>query len=173
MIRLASIGALALGLVAVAFAAAAQTVPPKLLSTHKDWDAFVRTDGGEKQCYMVSRPKSTSPKGVRRGDVHLMVTHWPARNIKQEVSVITGYTYMAESEVTARIAKQSFKMFTSDDRAWLYDAEADGEMVGAMKRGSRVIVEGLSSRNTRTNDRYSLIGFTAAYKAILKACKGG
>ena len=45
------------------------------------------------------------------------------------------------------------------------------EMVAAMKRGSRMVVHGVSSRGTNTKDTYSLNGFASAYRAISNKCK--
>ena len=40
-----------------------------------------------------------------------------------------------------------------------------------MIRGARMIIQGISSRGTKTTDIYSLKGVGAAWKAINKACK--
>jgi len=150
----------------------ANAAAPKLLGTHKDWSALMLVQGGEKQCYMVSEPKAKSPKGVRRGKVYLMVTHWPAREITNEVSIVTGYPYKKGSEVKATIRKsKTFTLFTSEDRAWANNAKEDQAMVKALKAGASVTATGTSVRDTVTKDTYSLRGFTAAYRAISKACK--
>ena len=162
----------ALALATIAVAVAALAAPPKSVGSFRDWTAYVRTEGGEKQCYITTEPKSMSPRGVRRGEVNLLVTNWPARNIRNQVSVITGYTYKKGSTVKATIGRRNFDLFTSGNRAWLYDASEDEAMVQAMVRGSRLVVEGVSSRNTTTVDRYSLSGFTAASKASREACAG-
>ena len=47
----------------------------------------------------------------------------------------------------------------------------EGTIVKAMIQGARMIIKGTSSSGTQTTDTYSLKGFTAAYKAINKACK--
>ncbi len=166
--------ALALAIIATmaATGVAALAAPPKSIGSFRDWTAYVRTEGGEKQCYITTEPKSTSPRGVRRGEVNLLVTNWPARNIRNQVSVITGYTYKKGSTVKATIGSRNFDLFTSGNRAWLYDSREDTAMVRAMVRGSRLVVEGVSSRNTATVDRYSLSGFTAASKASREACAG-
>jgi hypothetical protein len=39
-----------------------------------------------------------------------------------------------------------------------------------MQSGSQMIVTGISGRGAKTSDTYSLLGFTAAYNAINKAC---
>ena len=41
-----------------------------------------------------------------------------------------------------------------------------------MKRGTDMTVRGTSTRNTFSLDTYSLLGFTAAYDAMIEACAG-
>jgi len=122
---------------------------------------------------MISLPQQTRPRNARRGKIYVTVTHRPAAAVKNEVNVIVGYPLRKNSTATAIVDGRSYRMFTQGDGAWLYDPKSDSAMVAAMKAGSRLTVKGMSSRGTRTTDRYSLIGFTAAYKAISKACKVG
>jgi hypothetical protein len=65
---------------------------------------------------------------------------------------------------------KQFSLFTDDDTAWGGDAKVDSALVAAMKAGATMIVKGTSARGTLTTDTYSLAGFTAAHKAIDKAC---
>ena len=44
-------------------------------------------------------------------------------------------------------------------------------MVRAMRVGKKLVIQGVSSRGTKTKDSYSLFGFTAAHNAINKACR--
>ena len=69
------------------------------------------------------------------------------------------------------IGETAFKMFTDAGHAFAYDTKIDGTIVKAMIQGARMIIKGTSSSGTQTTDTYSLKGFTAAYKAINKACK--
>ena len=69
------------------------------------------------------------------------------------------------------IGKLKFKLFTDEQWAFASNAATDNELVESMIRGAALIVRGISSRGTKTTDTYSLRGFTAAYKAIGKACK--
>ena len=41
-------------------------------------------------------------------------------------------------------------------------AEDDAKIVAAMKRGKQAVLVGQSGRGTRTQDTFSLLGFTAA-----------
>ena len=61
-------------------------------------------------------------------------------------------------------------MFTADDKAWTLTSQDDKKLVAAMKRGERMIVDGISSRGTKTKDTYSLQGFMRAYNAISAKC---
>jgi len=160
---------------------AAMSAPPSraqektdLIGSFNDWDSFtLRRENGNRLCYMVSVPKSwrASRENVRRGDIYITVTHRPSGDVRDQVNVVVGYPLKNGSEVTATIDGQtSFELFTQGDGAWLYTAEQDSEMVQAMRRGVNLVVEGSSSRGTDTTDRYSLMGFTAAYNAISKAC---
>jgi Invasion associated locus B (IalB) protein len=144
----------------------------ELLGSFRDWDALVITrDNGERICYMISVPKETSPNNVRRGDIYAMVTMRPRARIVDEVNIIVGYPFRASSEASATIGNRQFTMFTEGDGAWLRTPQEDSQMVTAMRAGSSMQVRGTSSRGTNTRDRYSLIGFTAAYNAITEACK--
>ena len=163
------LGALALTM-GLAFAATAHAAGPELLGNYQDWTAFKMEDGGQTTCWMATKPTEALPENVRRGDIYLMVTHRPDQNVKNEVSVITGYTYEPGSNVTARVGSDSWSLFTQGDGAWLRDPQDETEMVDAMKAGASIVVEGRSNRGTDTTDTYSLYGFTNAHKAISEAC---
>ena len=160
--------ALALVIGAEAAPVAAQEV--EYLGTNRDWHAFQYMENGNRVCYMASRPTREEGNYTQRGDVFVLVTHRPAENSRDVVSVITGYSYEADSEATVRIGNDTFSLFTDDDTAWAYDTETDRNIVGAMRRGAQMVVQGTSSRGTLTTDTYSLFGFTATMETINEAC---
>lgn len=142
-----------------------------LIGTYRDWDAYMRTENGRRECFMISMPKSTAPKNVNRGSIYVTVTHRPAAKVKNEVSAIVGYPFRKNSTASATVGGQRFDLFTQGDGAWLDNSKADSRMVSAMKKGSKLVLKGLSQRGTNTTDRYSLMGFTAAHNAISQACR--
>jgi len=143
----------------------------EFLGGYRDWDAFLeRRSGGEKTCYMISVPKDTEPKNVRRGEIYIIVTHWPEAKIRSQVNVVVGYPFRQGGEATVTVDNRAFRLFTEGDRAWAYDDKQDADMAEAMKRGTTLVVRGSSQRGTNTTDRYSLMGFTAAHNAITQAC---
>ncbi len=166
---------LALPAIPIALAAALVVHPaaaqdPETLGSFKDWAAFSYAEKDAKVCYLVSAPLDTDPKNVRRGDIYVMVTHRPADQVRDEVSVIAGYPYKEKSGVEVTIGGATFKLFTSGENAWMREAKDDSALVRAMIRGTTMIVRGTSARGTRTTDTYSLNGFTAAHDAIDVAC---
>lgn len=160
---------------AVAMLAALAVVPAaaqevEYLGTNRDWHAFQYMENGNRVCYMASRPTREEGNYTQRGDVFVLVTHRPAENSRDVVSVITGYSYQGDSEATVRIGNDTFSLFTDDDTAWAYDTETDRNIVGAMRRGAQMVVQGTSGRGTLTTDTYSLFGFTATLETINEAC---
>ncbi len=155
-------------LVAPASGAWAQDVTP--LGTFEAWEAYTYKEDGHKVCYQVSEPKKSEGDYTRRGRTYVMVTHRPANGNTNVVSVIAGYTYKKDSDVSVNIGGHTFTLFTHEDSAWAADSEADRSLVRAMKRGVDMVVKGRSTHDTLTTDTYSLMGFTAAHEAINKAC---
>jgi invasion protein IalB len=163
----------------VAFAAvtsAAVTSGPALaqgikrLGDFGDWSSFQFTENGNKACYMASQPKKAEGKYKKRGDVYAIVTHRPGEKLRDEVSILAGYSYKKDSAVQVTIGKKTFELFTQGDGAWAKDKKADETLVKAMIKGSTMMVKGTSARGTKTTDTFSLKGFTKAYAAIGKAC---
>ena len=142
----------------------------KPIKVFGDWSTFVEKENGHKVCYMGSEPKKTKGQYAKRGDTYILVTHRPAEKAIGVVSVRAGYVYKTQSEVEIKVDSVSFRLFTDGGHAWARDAKIDHKLVAAMKAVLTLIVNGFSSRGTLTTDAYSLKGFTAAYRAISKAC---
>ena len=149
--------------------AAAQT--PQAIGTYRDWTAFTYQNGNEKVCYMASDPKREVGDYSERGDAWTLVTH-RSPGAKDVISIIAGYNYQQDKPVTVTIGNSDFGLFSQGDTAWTFgdSGEDDRAMVAAMKAGVDMVVVGYSWRGTKTTDTYSLLGFTAAYEAISKAC---
>lgn len=155
-----------------ASAAQAATIKPKLLGEYDDWIAYYYQEAGGMTCYMASTPKKDEGKYTKRGDIYTVITHRPSDKSFDVININAGYTYKPESRVIVKIGEQSFdKLFTSGDKAWATSDKTDKDIVDAMKRGSRMIVHGTSSKGAETKDTYSLAGFSQAYKAISNKCK--
>ena len=143
----------------------------EMIATHGDWEAFTTKENGKLVCYMGSEPKKAVGKYKKRDKTFVLITHRPAEKSSNVISVQAGYTYKEGSQVDVAIGKVTFKLFSSAGHAFAHDAVDDNKIVQAMIRGASMTINGISSHDTLTKDSYSLTGFSAAYKAIGKACK--
>lgn len=145
---------------------------PDSLGTFNKWVAYTYKSGSSKVCYIVSQPVDSNPKGLNRDPVFFLVTHRPGDKIRNEVNTIIGYPFKKGSTSSVTVDNATgFKFFTSGDGAWAGSKEADAKVVRAMKNGANMVVVGRSGRGTKTTDKYSLAGVSAAMKKIDEACR--
>ncbi len=155
----------------IGHAGAAMAAAPQILGEYGDWMAYYYRDSAGPVCYMASTPKKDEGKYTKRGEIFVVVTHRPNEKSYDVVNINAGYDYKRNSPVELKIGAKTFQLFTDGDKAWAMKDKDDKDIVAAMKRGSRMIVNGTSSRGTKTKDTYSLKGFTSAYRAISNKCK--
>ncbi|HVX73439.1 MAG: invasion associated locus B family protein [Devosia sp.] len=105
------------------------------------------------------------------------------RKVRNEVQTLIGYpmqptsasfTHSADIDGKAwpmkSIPDDPSTAIKDDEAAWLASMDDEPGFVAALKKGSKLVVHGTSSRGTKTTDTYSLSGVTAAMDAIDKAC---
>jgi hypothetical protein len=162
-----------LGLFMVVFVALPAIATPNEMLVEKDWGAYRYDDDAGRMCFISSVPRESKGKydPDNRGETRVFVSHGPDKSERNVVQVVAGYRYKAQSDVTMNIGGKKFTLFTIEDRAYASSEEDDLRMIAAMKRGSKMTVEGTSSRGTKTIDRYSLAGFTKTKSVIDKTCK--
>lgn len=158
-----------LGLVVAVPALAAD---PLELGQFGQWKAFSFTDGSGagKVCFMSSKPQKQEGKFTKRGDVAFFITHWAAEGTRDVVSVAIGYPFKKGSTLRVLIDGTEYKMTTDGEMAWAADSTTDKTISEAVRRGSKLVVKGVSQRGTETTDTYSLSGSGDAYKKITDAC---
>lgn len=146
---------------------------PTLLGQYADWGAYTASPGGKKVCFALAKPKSshTNPAGRKRDPAYIFISTRPAENVKNEVSVIIGYPFKANSDASAEIGSAKFAMYTQNDGAWIKNVADEARMIEAMRKGGELTVKGTSGRGTHTTDQYSLKGLTEAMSRVEQECK--
>jgi invasion protein IalB len=91
--------------------------------------------------------------------------------VKNEVSVIIGYSFKTSSDATAEVGTEKFAMYTQNDGAWIRNVAEEPRMVDAMRKGDDLTVKGTSGRGTTSTDQYSLQGLAQALDKIEQECK--
>ena len=125
---------------------------------------FVNEDN---YCYIGSLPISSDiPEGKNRGDVYILV-YRINKNPEVIVQINSGYPYKNEEPVNVKIDKKNYEFYSDKDSAWTSN---DDKVIYAMKKGIQLIVFGISSRETKTIDTYTLNGFTAAFNELINDC---
>ena len=145
---------------------------PVSMGTFDDWESFTYKSAGAPVCYIYSVPKkSDSAKKVKRDPVYFLVTNFPGRNIKGQVSTIIGYPFKESSTITVKVDDTPFELYTNGDAAWAAAVETEAAIVKAMKNGKTLSVTGTSWKGTETTDTYSLVGVSKALDKIDTGCK--
>jgi len=152
----------------------AQEESTNRVAAETDWSVFVEND--PKECWGVSAPKETVNTrdgrvvAVRRGDILLFVFYRPGADVAGQVTFTGGYPFANGSTVNMNIDGTEFELFTEGEWAWPATEADDAKIITAMKRGSNAVLTARSTRGTKTQDTFSLLGFTAAVEDAEKRC---
>lgn len=150
-------------------AAHAQTV--RVLGDFRDWSAYATSQDGANMCFALSKAKTVSPTPDGFTEAYLYLTHRLGTQVRNELNLVAGFTFAADTPATLTIGSNSYALFTQGDAAWLDNpAEADA-LAGAMRAGSTLVVEGTSDKGIRVAQTFSLSGATAASRAIDGECR--
>ena len=145
---------------------------PSLLGQYGGWGAYTANPNGHKVCFALAKPTSsqTNPPGRSRDPAFVFVSNRPAEKVKEEVSVIIGYPFKASSEASVEIGSTKFGMYTQNDGAWIKNASDEPKLVDIMRKGSDMVVKGMSGHGTHTTDTFSLKGLQQALDRIAQEC---
>src|SRR5262245_15978354 len=87
---------------------------PSPIGEFSVWNVYSAGSGGVRPCFAVTPPKEMTPPGANRNGVFFMITSWPARNVKNQPSVVPGYPYKDMSLATVQIGSDKFDFFTKN-----------------------------------------------------------
>ena len=142
----------------------------KSLGKFKDWESFVLLKEGTKICFAQSVPVVKAPKKLKRDPSRLFISFRPSENIKNEISVTNGYEFKLKAPVAAKSGKKSYDLFSKGRFAWVVDSEDEKKLISTMRKASRLMIIGNTSKGDQTTDHYSMMGFTKAYNTAKKSC---
>ena len=95
----------------------------KKMGTHKDWETYVINNEKGKVCFAQSKPVLQAPKNNPR-EARLFISFRPGENIKNEISVTSGYSFNNKNSVTAKSGSNKYKFdLVQDDFACMSDPE--------------------------------------------------
>lgn len=138
---------------------------PRMVSQSGDWGVYAYRNGTKTNCYALSMPKEAEPAGVDHGKNYFLIA--PAEGEKRkEPEAVMGYPLKEGSTVEIAVGAKTFRMFTRNNTAWVYDTSHTLELMNALRAGSQMMLKAISARGTHTTYTYSLNGVTAALKRV-------
>jgi hypothetical protein len=154
-------------LVAPAFA---QSV--RLIGEFRSWTAYSATEQTGAVCFALTQPTEVTPQPDGFTQAYLYLTHRPALGVRNELNLVAGFNFAADTPATASVGGQSFDLFTSKDAAWLKNPSENDNLASALRAGSTVVIEGTTDAGIKVVESFSLSGATAASRAIEGDCAG-
>jgi invasion protein IalB len=151
--------------------AAGAGAAPALIAQYGDWGVYVSQAPKTKICYALSQPKDRQPGGLKRDPGYFFISTRPGENVRNEVSVIVGFTIKDGADATVDIGGASFPFFTKNDGAWMKNAAEEARLIEALRKGRDFTIKSTSQRGNATNDRYSLSGIGQALDRVAQECK--
>lgn len=143
---------------------------PQQLGSFQAWTAATLTENGHRICYAFARAARSQGAPANRGQVTLTVAHRP--NGRDQVALSAGYALARTATSVLAVGDDETRSYgVVQSSAFFAGGE---ELVGHFRRGRDATTRtpGPNGRGTVT-DVFSLLGFTAAYEAISRACPAG
>lgn len=141
-----------------------------LVASYGDWGAYMAGSDRSKVCYALSQPKQRLPAGLTRDPAYVFISNRPGDGARNEFSVIMGYPLKPGGASSATVGGAQFQMLTKDKSAWLKNAAEEPQLLDVMRKGSTLVVKGISAKGNETTDNYSLSGLSQAIERVQKEC---
>jgi len=142
---------------------------PVLVESFGDWGAYL-AQGKTKTCYALAMPKERLPAKLKRDPAYIFISHRPAENVHNEVSIIMGFAMKDGSNASAEIGNTSFDLVVKGTNAWVKNPAQETPFIETMKKGSKLVIRAPSIKGNVTTDVYSLKGLSQALDRIQKDC---
>src|SRR5262249_44846576 len=131
----------ALGIAIVAILtvpAFAQSV--RLIGEFRSWTAYAATEQTGPVCFALTQPTEITPQPDGFTQAYLYLTHRPSLGVRNELNLVAGYIFAADTPATVTVSGQTFDLFTSKDAAWLLNPSQNDDLAGALRAGSTVVI---------------------------------
>jgi hypothetical protein len=143
---------------------------PQQVGNYGDWGVFTAQTGKDKTCYALASPKERAPGGLKRDPAYIFISNRPAENVRNEVSIIMGFTLKDSGDAQAEISGSSFDLVGKGANAWIKNLAEEAKFVEAVKKGVKLTITASSLKGNVTTDTYSLIGISQALEKVEKDC---
>jgi invasion protein IalB len=144
---------------------------PSLLGQYGDWGVYLSQNSKTKICFALSQPKERLPANLKRDPAYFFVSTRPGENVKNEVSILVGFSLKEDVDASLQIGSDSYSLYARKDGAWVRNIAEEARLVESLRKGSSLTVKSTSLRGNVTTDRYSLSGVTQALDRAAQECR--
>lgn len=164
--RFGMVRSMALAVIALAVCGSAALAAPARQAAHGDWEVY--RDSASDVCFAMTRPVDATPRELAHNDVYFLVSSWRGGR-KAQPSFHAGYSLSPMRAPRVSVGSRSFRSYADANEAFLHD-EAEPALIEAMRDGANMRVEAQTEDGERTAYEFSLIGVSAAIRAIDALC---
>ncbi len=135
--------------------------PPKpvLRAAYDNWGAYEVMLSGAKTCYIVSKAVSASPAGINHGTIFFIVN----KKAKGFEPQLEATQYLDERKpLVASIAGKKVTLLAQQNSAWVYSEAQNNLLMGLMKQGSTMAIDGHYADGGKFRYEFKLAGVTAS-----------
>ena len=155
--------------------AAADPVLARTVKRFGAWSAHIYEFDGRKVCFISARARKLTPKGLQRQTVRAYVSNWAAGKIQKartgEVSLRMGIPLKPGNSVSISIDGKRYALFSKGDMAFVAKPAREKQLVKALGKGRKMIVNARTRTGPNIRDTYSLNGSGDALKYLRTACQ--
>ena len=152
------------------FTATTADAAPSAIGKYQDWTVFTETANGETLCYAVTEATDKAPQSADHGDVWFYVTSSKSGRARSQPSLKVGYELRSDLPARASVGRAGWTLYGIGQEAFAQDQD-DPRLVAALRRGSELRVEAVSSRDTKVSYHFSLSGSANAIDKATSLCR--
>jgi hypothetical protein len=161
---------------------------PALIGSYGDWRVYHSAPGKAKICYLLAEPKKRDPADAKHDKAYAFISERPAERVRNEISFVMGFEVATAADLkdrkkkakasdaadpTVEIGDAEFDLAPKGSDLWVKNPAEEGKVIDEMRKGSSLVIKAAAKRGGRTEDTYSLSGFSQAIDKALKDCAGG
>lgn len=158
----------------------AQAIAPKEIGVFTDWVVYkddTATPGKAPACWAAAEPVASkfsrdgkSVETVERDDARLFATYQPEVEGKAVFSYLAGFQMDHTEKAVVTAKATDFTLAVGNNIAWVL-AEDDASAFAEMKKAREAVVTTVSRHGTDVTDTFSMMGVSAAIRAMIEACE--
>lgn len=137
------------------------SAPPKpvLRAAYDAWGAYEVMLSGAKTCYIVSKAVSASPTSINHGTIFFIVN----KKAKGFEPQLEATQYLDERKpLVVSISGKKVNLLAQQNSAWVYSEAQTNLLMGLMKQGSTMAIDGNYADGGKFRYEFKLNGMTAS-----------